>query len=74
MEPGPRRSIRLRAKGESKSVSNLKARCKKYIEHIYTLHDVSSDLLTMTDTLSERELKEVISKYESLIGDLLKII
>jgi hypothetical protein len=72
METGPRRSNRLRAKEESKPPSNLKSTCK-YIQHITTLHDVTGDLLTMTDTLSERELKMVISKYENLIGDLLRI-
>ena len=72
METGLRRSKRIRAKEESNPNSNLKSR-GNYIQHINTLHDVTGDLLTMTDTLSEQELKRVIRKYENLIGDLLRI-
>lgn len=72
METGLRRSKRIRAKEESVPNSNLKSR-GNYIQHINTLHDVTGDLLTMTDTLSEQELKRVIRKYENLIGDLLRI-
>jgi|TARA_R110002074_G_scaffold244489_2_gene416256 hypothetical protein len=72
METGLRRSKRIRAKEESNPNSNLKSR-SNYIQHINTLHDVTGDLLTMTDTLSEQELKRVIRKYENLIGDLLRI-
>ena len=82
METGLRRSKRIRAKEESNPNSNLKSR-GNYIQHINTLHDVTGDLLTMTDTLSEQELREqelseqelkrVIRKYENLIGDLLRI-
>ena len=72
METGLRRSKRIRAKEESNPNSNLKSR-SYYIQHINTLHDVTGDLLTMTDTLSEQELKRVIRKYENLIGDLLRI-
>jgi hypothetical protein len=66
MESVPRRSSRVRAKEQTRHNG-------KYIEHIKTLHSVAGDLLTMTDILSEDELRKVIGEYENLIGDLLNI-
>jgi len=44
-----------------------------YINHIYTLHDVSGDLLDMTCALDSDNLRKIISDYESIIGGLLDV-
>lgn len=50
-----------------------KIKNEDYINHIYTLHDVSGDLLDMTDTLESDNLRKIISEYESIIGYLLDV-
>ena len=85
METRLRHSKRLMEKGcikekpdnplirEGKVSSSQESMRVKYIEHINRLHDITGDLLNMTDTLRAEELKGVINKYENIIGDLLRI-
>lgn len=61
-----RRSKRLENK-------NQKIKKEKYIQHIYNLHTVSEELLDMTNTLSNDNLRQIISEYECIIGGLLGV-
>jgi hypothetical protein len=66
-QPQPlRRSKRLENK-------NQKIKKEKYIQHIYNLHTVSEELLDMTNTLSNDNLRQIISEYECIIGGLLGV-
>ena len=61
-----RRSKRLENK-------NQKIKKEKYIQHIYNLHTVSEELLDMTNTLSNDNLRQIISEYECIIGGLIRV-
>ena len=66
-QPQPlRRSKRLENK-------NQKIKKEKYIQHIYNLHTVSEELFDMTNTLSNDNLRQIISEYECIIGVLLGV-
>lgn len=67
--PYLRRSKRLQKKEEAIRETIT----KDYVEHIYTLHNVSGDLLDMSDTLDVDNLRKIICDYENIIGGLLNV-
>ena len=67
--PCLRRSKRLQEKDDI----SRKTKKEDYVEHIYTLHSVSGDLLDMVDTLDVDNLRRIICDYENIIGGLLNV-
>ena len=67
--PYLRRSKRLQEKDDIAR----KSKKEDYVEHVYTLHGVSGDLLDMADTLDADNLRRIICDYENIIGGLLNV-
>ena len=44
-----------------------------YVEHMYALHSIASDLHDMADALEVDDLKKIIEGYENIIGMLLNV-
>ena len=71
-----RRSERISMKSVESSRVKEMSKCdseRPYMEHIETLHGISGDLLMMMDTLDVESLRNIISEYEIIVGELLGI-
>ena len=75
MEKSPlRRSRRIQEKNKRIQEKNKEEQKKgDYVEHIYTLHSVTSEVHDMMSALDVNKLKIIISKYENIIGLLLDV-
>ena len=66
-------NIQLRRSKRLQDKNDKYPKKEDYVEHIYTLHSVASDLHDMANALNVDELKNIIEGYENIIGMLLNV-